>query len=146
MLLHAPLAQVGIRQCSLLLGVHSRKGCTPCDMLIPFLWTCCGSSEAVVRVGASGADVPTDAENGQYLQDKDNREQQEQEIEDKAASSGTVEITSTPDKTEVNIGDRRHNNHGKRSSPEVDAEAYAARIPSAGTSNTANGAKGKLCT
>ncbi|CAK0741103.1 hypothetical protein CVIRNUC_001300 [Coccomyxa viridis] len=109
----ALLARMGVMDYSLLLGVHYPKWGD--DTWLP---------------------------PGQANLDKDNREQQEQEIEDKAASSGTVEITSTPDKTEVNIGDRRHNNHGKRSSPEVDAEAYAARIPSAGTSNTANGAKG----
>ena len=80
------------------------------------------------------------------MQDKENREQQEQEIQDKAASLGTVEIASTPDKTEVSIGDPKKNNHVKRGFPEANEEAHAAHIPSSGTSNAANGAKGKPCT
>ena len=80
-----------------------------------------------------------------YMQDKESRQQQDEEIQDKAASIGTVEITSTPEKTEADNGDRKHNNHVKHSSPEVDAKAHAACIPSAGLSNPANGAKGKPC-
>ena len=57
-----------------------------------------------------------------------------------------MEITSTPDKTEVSIGDPKKNNHVKRGSPEADGEAHAAQIPSTITSNAVNGAKGKPCT
>ena len=47
----------------------------------------------------------------------------------KAASLGTMEIRSTPNRVETHVEDGNTNNHLERTSPEDDAEARAAPMP-----------------